>query len=235
MPNEILEVLNIISGSVNYNGWIYDNIKDHMNGHILDIGSGTGNIADYFASNRKITKITLSDNSDEMVAQLERRFSNRDKYSIVKLDICDKTTFNTLPLSHIDTIAAVNVIEHISDDLAALKNIYKILRKNGALIIIVPGLPSIYGTLDQLAGHYRRYTKKTLNAKLNEADFFIREQYYMNFLGVFTWVLSGKLFKHTKFSKNTCMVLDKIVPFLEKAERRWKPPFGQSIVTICGT
>jgi hypothetical protein len=62
-------------------------------------------------------------------------------------------------------------LEHVEDDLAALRNIHATLRRGGNAVILVPQDPTIYGTLDAVLGHYRRYTKDELRSKMEEAGF----------------------------------------------------------------
>ena len=56
----------------------------------------------------------------------------------------------------------LNVVEHLPDDLGALTNIRETLAPGGRAIILVPCGPKLYGTLDEVLGHQRRYTHKTL-------------------------------------------------------------------------
>ena len=228
------KTLEIISESLHYNRWIYNNIRDYLNGNILDIGSGLGDIAKYFINDRDVQHIILSDKSDNIISELNKKFQYKNNYSIMTLDISNIETGKNIFSFPIDIVTCINVLEHIKDDQKALENIYKILKPNGLLILIVPALPYIYGTLDELVEHYRRYTKDKLNRKINQANFTLKKQYFMNFFGIVTWFLAGKVFKQDEFSNKYCKILDKIVPLLEKIERIHNPPIGQSIVTICG-
>jgi len=229
----MIETLNAISSSENYSFWIYGRTKSCLSDKkVLDTGSGIGNIAKHFGkSNAK--EVILSEPSDELLTQLKARFSSLDRHSVVKLDISCPRSIAPLCSKQIEVITCFNVLEHIKNDLAALKNMYKILCGNGTLVLVVPALPCLFGSLDELNGHYRRYAKKSLNEKLKQAGFAIKEEYYMNFLGVLTWFLSGKVLRQKKFSKNVCVALDKFVPLLAKIEKYCRPCIGQSIVAIC--
>lgn len=228
------KTLETISESLHYNRWVYNNIQDYLNGNILDVGSGLGDIAQYFISAHDVQHIILSDKSGETISGLDRKFQYKSNYSIMILDISDIETIKHVFPFPIDIVTCINVLEHIENDQKALENIYEILKPNGLLILIVPAVPYIYGTLDELVGHYRRYKKKGLNNKINQANFTVEKQYFMNFFGIATWFLAGKVFKHGEFKAKYCRILDKMVPLLEKVERICNLPIGQSIVTICG-
>ena len=58
-----------------------------------------------------------------------------------------------------DVIIALNVLEHIKDDHIAIKNIYRMLKPNGILIIEVPAGPNLYDVYDSYLMHFRRYSK----------------------------------------------------------------------------
>ncbi|MCJ7646341.1 class I SAM-dependent methyltransferase [bacterium] len=232
MAYEILETLSTIQGSNNYNLWIYNSIKHYLHGNIIDIGSGIGNIARYYNTSN-IDKVILSDREEEMYIELKNKFSYSEKYAILKMDITDESCIEILSAYRVDVATCINALEHIKDDVKALVNMHKILNKNGILLLIVPAFPFLYGTLDIISGHIRRYTKKTLNEKLKQAHYTIKKQHYMNFFGIATWFLAGRILKQKELHKNVCRVLDRFVPVLEMVERYRKPSIGQSIVTVC--
>ena len=76
-----------------------------------------------------------------------------------------------IPANSIDCTYSMNVLEHVEDDRAALAAIYERIRPGGRIIIYVPAFGVLYSKMDELVGHYRRYRRKDLVAKLKEADF----------------------------------------------------------------
>ena len=76
-------------------------------------------------------------------------------------------------------IAALDVIEHIEDDLQALRNIHGLLAENGVLIINVPAYMHLWCSRDTIYGHYRRYTKRNLTAMITEAGYEVIEAFYI--------------------------------------------------------
>lgn len=77
-----------------------------------------------------------------------------------------------------------NVLEHIEDDVYALKEIRKILSPGGILVIYVPALPILFSGLDTKVGHNRRYTRKELVQKIKLAGYDVQDAYYNDCLGV---------------------------------------------------
>ena len=66
----------------------------------------------------------------------------------------------------VDLIYTSNVLEHIDDDLAALKQLRATLSPGGRIAIYVPAMQVLYSDMDRSLGHYRRYGRQELLAKL---------------------------------------------------------------------
>ena len=66
-------------------------------------------------------------------------------------------------------IYAINVIEHIADDVAALAQLRELLRPGGKLVIFVPAFPMLYSEMDRRIGHFRRYRLTALASATERA------------------------------------------------------------------
>ena len=87
-----------------------------------------------------------------------------------------------LPDQSIDVLVMLNVLEHIEDDVGALKNALKLLKPGGSLVIEVPAGPHLYDTYDAELHHFRRYSATELKRKLNEAGFRVVRQSHLGFV-----------------------------------------------------
>lgn len=65
----------------------------------------------------------------------------------------------------------MNVLEHIQNDHQILATFAKVLSPGGKLLLLVPALPGLFGSLDEAFGHWRRYRKAELKEKVTEAGF----------------------------------------------------------------
>jgi len=227
----MFKTLSVIRGSSRYNAWLYSRIRRHLKGIVLDIGSGLGDIARRFEE-PCIEEVILSDYDPLMLNALRQTTLPLKKYRVLALDITDPQVITQHPGGIADTITCVNVLEHIEKDVAALKHMRHFLKKGGQVVIFVPALPAIYGTLDRHVDHHRRYTQKTLRAAVQEAGFILKESFYMNMFGILTWFLAGRVLKQKEFHKEACHMLDKIVPILRALEMGGSPPLGQSLVMV---
>ena len=84
-----------------------------------------------------------------------------------------------------DGIYTANVLEHIEDDVEALKKIHAMLKPDSIFVVYVPAFMCLYSELDSSVGHYRRYHKKELLKKLRKAKFKIIDSFYVDSIGFF--------------------------------------------------
>jgi 2-polyprenyl-3-methyl-5-hydroxy-6-metoxy-1,4-benzoquinol methylase len=159
-----LDTLSVIKKAEKFNRWMYETIKPYCSGQILEIGSGIGNISQFFL--RDGYQVTLSDIRNDYRENLRAHFlafSNLKEITCLDIIHSDFKKEYQSHFSKYDTIFALNVIEHVKDDNLAISNCRNLLRSNGTLIILVPAFPSLYNSFDKGLEHYRRYTKKSLN------------------------------------------------------------------------
>lgn len=220
----------LLSKRYNYNHWIYNNIQNFIGNNILEVGAGIGNLTDFIMFK---DKLTLIDIDQHYVNYLNAKYSFRGKsnFSAFKTDIQDIKS-SPLAINTYDTIICLNILEHLKNDRKAVENMSALLQPGGRLIILVPALNILHGSMDVSFGHYRRYNKKQLKLLIQEQDLDIVKFYYLNFLGLFGWFISGRIFKNKELPENQTKLFDKLVPFLGLAEKIFKPPLGQSLILV---
>jgi 2-polyprenyl-3-methyl-5-hydroxy-6-metoxy-1,4-benzoquinol methylase len=228
--DKVKHSLLLLSKRYNYNHWIYSNIQNFVGNNILEVGAGIGNITDFIMFKNKLTLIDIDQN---YVDYLNAKYSFRDKanFKVCKVDIQDIGS-SPLATNTYDTIICLNILEHLKNDPNAVENMSTLLQQGGRLIILVPALNILYGSMDVSFGHYRRYNKKQLKLLIKGLDLDIVKFYYLNFLGLFGWFINGRIFKNEELPENQTKLFDKLVPFLGLAEKIIKPPLGQSLILI---
>ena len=100
----------------------------------------------------------------------------------------------TIPFENdsFDVILALDLIEHLDDDLKALQEFNRLLTKNGKLIIFSPAFNFLWGLQDQVSHHRRRYRSFELREKLKKVGLEISKMTYVNFF-LFPMVFSGRM------------------------------------------
>src|SRR5262249_33076466 len=89
-----------------------------------------------------------------------------------------------LPDHCIDVAVLLNVLEHIEDDVGAIRQLYRILKPGGSVVVEVPAGPHLYDIYDRVLMHWRRYRCGDLCAALQKAGFEIT---YRSHLGFFLY------------------------------------------------
>ncbi len=156
---------------------------------VLEVGCGTGNLIQ-FLSNMGF-EITGSDHSNVYLSKAKEK--NPD-VKFFKADLLDKKMWINLR-NLFDSVIASEVIEHIEDDLKSLKTIFTVLKPNGVLVLTVPAFNLLYSPLDKKIGHFRRYSKKSIRAVIEDAGFKVEKIRYWNLLGLFGWLLIFRILK----------------------------------------
>ncbi len=83
-----------------------------------------------------------------------------------------------------DAVTCLNVLEHIKDDVSAIKHLFRIIKRGGKLVITVPMGPELYDIYDEVHQHERRYKMSELKNKIKTAGFQILNR---NYFGVFIY------------------------------------------------
>ncbi|WP_052596653.1 bifunctional 2-polyprenyl-6-hydroxyphenol methylase/3-demethylubiquinol 3-O-methyltransferase UbiG [Aureispira sp. CCB-QB1] len=210
------DTLDVISNANKFNRWTYDTIRPFCKGKILEIGSGVGNISQFFLEDG--APILLSDIRKGYCSELKHKFQAYPNLEGVELiDLVDPAfdeKFKNL-LGTFDTLFSLNVVEHIYDDNLAIHNAKKLLKKGGRLIILVPSYQFLFNGLDKELDHYRRYNKKTLSALFDKNDLKIINKQYFNFMGIFAWFISGKLQRNETIPEGQMGLYNALVPIFK--------------------
>ncbi|PYU37444.1 MAG: glycosyl transferase family 2 [Acidobacteria bacterium] len=111
-----------------------------------------------------------------------------------------------------DTVICLNVVEHLANDLGALRNIREALEQDGRAIILVPCGPWLMGTLDDALGHQRRYTQDQLRVLASRAGFHVDTMLEFNRVGVVAWWINGKLLRRRAFGFLQIKLLNVLTP-----------------------
>lgn len=200
---------------------------------IIDVGCGTGiNLATL----GKFGKVIGVDSSKKALQFTRKRgFKNLRQAKAEKLPFGDKS---------FDLVTALDVIEHIADDLKALKEFHRVLKSQGLLLITAPAYQFIWSEHDEALHHFRRYTASQLHQKLNRAGFrVVKRSYVITFtlpLILGYRLLKGILSKGNLTPQTSYVILPKflnnLLIFTLKLEGQLLKyinlPFGTSVICL---
>jgi len=143
--------------------------KDHS---VLDIGCGSGLMLNALDA---IATTSGMDMSNEAIQFSQEIFKGPIKQGSLPNNV-------PFPEESFDLITALDVVEHIDDDIESLKSIRNLLKGSGKAIITVPAYMFLWSSFDEMNEHKRRYTLPELRHKLITAGFQIEKISYFNSL-----------------------------------------------------
>jgi SAM-dependent methyltransferase len=146
------------------------------------------------------------------------------------LEECDLAA---LAAQRFDTVFCINVLEHIEDDLGALRTFGRVLVPGGRVLIWVPAVQAAYGPLDAELGHYRRYSKTSLGRVFADAGLELQALRYSNPIGLVGWMFNSHVLKTKAHSLWQVRVFDSLIaPWALPLERLVPPPIGLSLIAV---
>ena len=206
----------------NYNGSIVAMVRRYARGarDILDFGAGIGTFAE--AMRAAGTEPLCVEPDVQQRAELVR-LGFRTVAGVA--DVADES---------LDYIYSSNVLEHIEDDVQALTDLRRKLRPGGRLFLYIPAFQSLFSSLDEAVGHFRRYDRVLLRDRLQRSGFIVEELYYADFLGYFVTRLFKLIGNDTgKINPFTLKAFDRFVfPVGRALERLMRVPVGKNIVGV---
>lgn len=148
---------------------------DH--GKTLDVGCGTGATMGFLERYGEVTGIDISPKAVEYCrAQGRERLCLASGESLPFVD------------GSFDLVTALDLLEHLEDEAAGLREMWRALNSDGRLVVIVPAFMFLWSEFDRFSGHYRRYTGSELKQRVEAADFEVaRVSYFNTFLFPVIW------------------------------------------------
>jgi SAM-dependent methyltransferase len=204
---------------------ICDQIKDRR-ARILDVGCGTG-----------ANLVRLSDFGDAEGVDISPdalEFCRERGLNHVKLGAAE-----TLPYKdqEFDLVTAFDVVEHMDDDVAGLREMRRVLRPGGRVLLFVPTFMFLWGVQDEVSNHRRRYRLNELQQVVTAAGFEVERTTYANITFFLPVLLVRKFMRLTGIRTETensinIPALNRVFGAFLGAERHWlrylNIPFGVS-------
>jgi SAM-dependent methyltransferase len=147
-----------------------------------------------------------------------------------------------------DLVCALDAIEHVPDDETALRELHRVCRSGGTLLATVPAFGFLWGNVDRVGHHFRRYTRRELTGVIERSGFAVRFVRYFNtalFPAIAAVRLAARLVPprdavdgepvRTDFDIVKSGPLNAVLARLFGAEASllgWSPPFGVSLVCV---
>jgi len=210
-----------------YNRFLWQKIRPYVGHRVLEVGAGTGNMTRHIAQCEHVIATELNPRYLRILGNV---FRNDPHVQVLSLDLSAPAMPPGLP-NDFDTVVCLNVLEHIEDDVAALRRLHDVLAPGGRVVLIVPALRKLFGEIDRAVGHYRRYERAEIVAKLQQAGFQVEHSASFNTIGIPGWYLNSCLLKRRSVPGFQARLNSWLVPLL-RFEERFQPARGMSMVVV---
>ena len=209
-----------------YKAYQLELLRPHFGRSVLEVGAGLGEFA---AQVRGLDRHVVTDADPAAVASMAARFASRPEVEARVLDLAGPVEGG----GRVEAVLAINVLEHIDDDVEALRRMASLVGTGGRVLIWVPGYMQLYGEFDRAVGHVRRYTPATLRSAFEQAGLRPVEVKPVNLLGGVAWWLTVRRGGVAGQRPRLVRIYDRlVVPTTRFVERRVTPPFGQSVLGV---
>lgn len=182
---------------------------------ILDAGCGSGRNMVELARHGSVTGIELSETSVALAR--DRGAGEVVAGSILEMPFAEDS---------FDLAVSLDVIEHLEDDLAALRELRRVVAPGGSLLVTVPAYQWLWSGHDEINHHHRRYTRRSLQRVAEQAGWRQTRTTYFNSLLLPVAIVLRVLDKVN--TKTTESSLDLWVPpeplnWVSSGRWRWRP------------
>lgn len=222
-----------------YSNWIYKSVESFLGNRILELGAGIGNLTQWLPVR---DLLVVTETEDSLMQTLKERLKLESSKVIYKKIDLNQSFFEQVKIYEIDTIVSFNVMEHIEDDIQALREQVRVLKESQAkgpkrLVIFAPAHQFAFGSYDEVFKHFRRYSGSELKKKLYGIDPSLQvKTYYFNLLSLAGWIIQGRLLKSTTFNPSQIKLLEKVIPYFAPVDfilhRVLHLPLGQSVIAV---
>ena len=207
--------------------WTVKRVFTHVRGSVAEVGAGIGTYSDRLLD-AGAERLLLVEPEEACVAVLHERFDDDSRVEIAAEELPDSPAL-AAQAGRLDAVVSQNVVEHLDDDEAAVRAMAGTLSPGGVLTLQVPANPRLFGALDRLYGHRRRYTDASLRSLLEAAGLEVIEMRPFNLLGVLGW-LANRNRAAPRISPASLRVYELLVLLWRPVEDALRPPWGLSLV-----
>ncbi len=220
--------LDSLAEAKNYYAWVLKKFEPYLGSVVVEVGAGIGTFSEFLLTAPVVRTLHAIEPAQNTYPVLADRFSGNPRVRTLRGYLSDH--YEGLAAN---AVVAVNVMEHIEDDENFLREARAAVVPGGSLLLFVPALPAIFGTLDTAFEHYRRYTRASLQSVIEKSGWTTHSINYMNMPGIAAWFVAGRVMKKTRIAAAEARAYDRmIVPFLSRMESLIGPPIGSNLLAI---
>ena len=220
-PGKELEAM---SFAANYHRWIVDEFAPFLGRKVAEVGAGIGSVSRLLLE-KPIERLVAYEPSENLFPELARNLKGEPRAE-------PRQAFFGHDGQAFDSVAYINVLEHIADDAAELERARERLRPKGHLLVFVPALAWLYSPFDRQIGHERRYSRGELVARVEQAGLDVLKARYFDAAGVLAWYLNFVVLKRGLGGAGVSLYDRLVVPPARFVEGFISPPLGKNLLLV---
>jgi glycosyltransferase involved in cell wall biosynthesis len=219
--------LNNLEGTPQYLNWMAELLRPYLGDRILELGAGIGTLSGRLMGRR--LQYVATERDPLYLHALRNRFLRTPSVSVREFDPDRPAPAEGLG-GPFDTVLCVNLLEYVETP-AFLEAVAAWTAPGGTLIALVPQGPALFGSLDRMLGHKRRYRATELRELLSRYGFEVQDTRQLNKVSAPAWWLFSRVLSRRHINKLFLKVFDKTVWFWRRVDflLPWR---GLSLVAI---
>lgn len=209
-----------------YRRWIVDSFDRYLGRSVAEVGAGIGSITRILLE-RPLDRLVAFEPSNNMFPLLAAAVADEGRARAVN------GLFGAAQAGmDFDSVAYINVLEHVEHEREELAAARAALRAGGHLLMFVPALQWLYSDFDREVGHFRRYTLRGLESLVAQEGFEVVEAHYFDIAGVLPWYLHFTLLGRG-MGRGSVAIYDRlVVPPMRRLESLVRPPIGKNVLLV---
>jgi SAM-dependent methyltransferase len=215
------ENLEAMESAQNYHRFLVERVSREADPRrpVLDFGAGTGFHA------RALRAQGLDVTCVEADPILRRQMAGEGIPAVSSIDQCEPHAFGT--------VYSLNVLEHIEDDAAVLRDIHGRLGPGGKLVLYVPAFNLLFSEMDRRVGHFRRYRRRPLERLARTAGFQVLRSEYVDSAGFAASLIYRLARRDGAISSRSVLVYDRLIfPASRVVDRLTRWAFGKNVLLV---
>lgn len=225
----LLEDQRRMAKAKNYFAWQGRMVRPELGRRVIEVGCGVGNFTGMLLDSEAVVALDVEPACVERLLKRYPGQSNLEAYVFG----ATSPQFAELKRFSPDSCVCLNVLEHVEDDLEAVKQMASVLVPGGVVVLLLPAFPALRGAVDRNLGHFRRYRARDARDLAEAAGMRIRKMRFMNSIGLLGWWANSHLFHVQANPEWQIGLFDAVIaPVLSRLEAIVPPPFGQSLFVV---
>lgn len=199
-------LLNNLTGTPAYLAWVTRIVRGYLGDTVLELHAGIGNLTGRLISRR--LRYVAGERDPLHLHALGNRFLRTPNVEVRRIDPSSARDFDGL--GEFDTVLCINVLEYYDDPATILATASRRVKAGGSLVVLVPQVHALFGSVDRVLGHKHRFSRVELKRMLETEGLTVEHQVQINKAATPAWLLFSKLGSR-RVNKLTLKIFDKTV------------------------